>query len=519
MALEDVDCFKYYEFQTGLIFDDLMTEKVSYSPGDDVDVSYNLFSQMESPIVEGSVRVQIFYNDPVRGEQMIDEFFTGRDINLRHKDVVGKKFTWTVPKGAKAGEYTIKTYFVVGGFFNLAGLSMLPYGPPGVPGDMTSFTVGSSTTSRIYFSKGDTYVNNKKYEFGAPVGVLESKPLTIKTKLINEGPAKQVNIKLRIYGWDDLTEEPLDQHTVEKTISLEANGAGDITYELPTLASATYEIKFIAESSEEKSILKLRIPISGANGRFIYAGIDKFPLTKDQETTLFICYSNSADYSSVFNGKGTLEILDEEGNSVFKENYGPFEVLATPPQGKKVSFKPTKNLNYIVLKADMYDDKGNLHDQVSLVYDYSRFANVPANIGVELSGDRINSGESISYTVSYNDDLGMPLKGKFLVYLIDPDGKIIHTVSDKDISGSFKGDIGVSGKSGQYKLTVRELTHDLKAEGSFTVGGEVIATTTLPKTATTTPPDEEQEGTNYWLVGLILIIVIIAILWMSKTKK
>lgn len=518
-AVEDVDCFKYYEFQSGLVFDDLMAEKVSYSPGDEVVISYSLFSQMESPIVEGSVRVQIFYNDPIQGEQMIDEFFAEKGINLMYNDVVEKEFTWTVPSGAKSGEYIVKTYFIVGDFFNLAGLSILPYGPPGVPGEMTTFDVKSTTASRIYFSKDDTYLNDKKYEFGVPTTAYESVPIKIKTKLVNEGPAKQVNVKLTTYEWDDATDKAIDSYTVEKTISLGANSKEEITYELPALSSATYQIKFTATTGDEKSILKLRVPITGAKGRFIYLGLDKFPLIKGQKTTLFMCMSGSTDYSSVFNGKGTLEISDASGNSILKEGYGPFEVVSTP-MGKMLEFTPTKNLNYLVLNADLYDDKGNLHDKVSLVYDYSKFASVPGNLAIKLAKDSIKQGEEIPYTITYTDNLGMPLNGKILIYVTDPEEKIIQTVKDKKISGSFNGKILISGNTGDYKIKVRELTQDKKAEASFTVTEKItpaVTTTTIKEVTTTIKTVEIDKGFNYlWIVALVIILIIVAILWRYK---
>jgi hypothetical protein len=71
MGMEDTDCFKYYEFQKGLLFKDLMTEKNSYSPGEVVDISYMLMAQMKAPIAQGKVDMQIFYNDPSDGEQML----------------------------------------------------------------------------------------------------------------------------------------------------------------------------------------------------------------------------------------------------------------------------------------------------------------------------------------------------------------------------------------------------------------------------------------------------------------
>ncbi|MCK4428923.1 MAG: hypothetical protein KAU95_01000, partial [Candidatus Aenigmarchaeota archaeon] len=302
LAVEPVDCFQYYKFQEGLIFDDLHAEKISYSPGEEVIVAYNLLSRMEAPVVEGKVRVQIFYNAPEQGEQIIDEFFAFKDLSLKLNDKIPHEFRWAIPNGAKKGEYIIKTYFIVGDFFNLAGVSFVPYGPPGMPGEQTTFNVKNpSTASRIYLSKENTFINDVKYRFGAfSPGYDKTEPITIKTQLVSEGESKQVDVELEIYKWDDLTGKPMSEHSVKETLSPELNGVEDIIYELPALDTGAYLVKFIAKSGEEKSILKLRFSVPGAKGRFIYLGLDKFPLIKDQKTTIFFCLSNSADYTTSF---------------------------------------------------------------------------------------------------------------------------------------------------------------------------------------------------------------------------
>ncbi|MCK4429388.1 MAG: hypothetical protein KAU95_03365 [Candidatus Aenigmarchaeota archaeon] len=494
LAVESVDCFQYYKFQDGLIFDDLHAEKVSYSPDDEVIISYNLLSQMEVPIVEGRVRVQIFYNDPKQREQMIDEFFAFKNLSLKLNDKISQELRWTVPKGAKEGEYIIKTYFVVGDFFNLAGISFLSYGPPGMPGGQTTFNVENPSTSRVYFSKEDTYINDVKYEFGAfSPGYNRTETITIKTQLVSGGEPKQVNLELEIYEWDDLTEKPMSKHTVKKTISLESNGRGDIIYELPALDVGTYLVKFIAKSGEEKSIIKLRLSVGGAKGRFIYLGLDKFPLIKDQKTTIFFCLSNSADYTTSFTGKGTIEIVDENENSIFKESYGPIDVVPDP-MGKKSEFTPTQTYTKLILKIDLYDEKGNFMDKLFLTYDYSKFQNIPSTFDLQLNKTNFKKGETLSYTLKYDDDFGKPLDGKILLYLTNQEGNIVYKASDKEIHGSLTGSIKLLDKIGQYKLTARELTHDLKTEKTFTL-------------------EEPAEGEfNYWwLIGIIIIIVLLFI--------
>jgi len=153
-SVEEADCFEYYKFQDGLVFDDLHSDKYLYPVGEDVIFSYNIINRMDSPVVEGKVRYQIFYDDSREGEQIIDESFASKDINLMPGDNTAQTITWGVPVTAKPGRYILKVYFISGKYFNLAGLSFNPYGPPGVPGAMATFEVSNSLPGyRIYFQR------------------------------------------------------------------------------------------------------------------------------------------------------------------------------------------------------------------------------------------------------------------------------------------------------------------------------------------------------------------------------
>ncbi len=514
--VEDVDCFEHYKFQDGLLFDDINPMKYSYKPADDVFISYDLLSLMDSPVVEGKVRVQVLYDDPSEGEQILDEFIAYEDVNLMPKDRIKQEFRWRIPATAKSGRYVVKTYFIVGKSFNLAGLSFIPYGLPGVlggvPGGMTFFEVkNTGNESRIYFSKEETYVNDEKYPFGAFLSSRESEPLTIKTKLVNEGPAKQVHLSLNVYEWDDVTDEPIRDYTVEKDISLEANGVEDVTFSLPELESATYQLKFMANYSNGKSILKLRIPVSGAKGRFIYLGMDRFPLIEDEETTVFFCLSNSADYLTTFTGRGTVELTDDAGNSILKENIESFEVIPTP-MGKKLQFTPKREITDATLRIDLYDDEGNFMDEIQLKYSYSKFPNIASDLDLEIDKTEYKAEETLTYTLTYKDDKGRPLAGKILLYVLDPNDVIVYMISDKEIGGSLTGNVKLPGKEGDYRIIVRELTHEMASEALFTVEGTLV--TTAPTTSaevTTSISETEKPKADYLLLIAVVIIIILII--------
>lgn len=467
-AVEDINCFDYYKFGTGLSFGNLMTEKAYYSPGDLVNVSYSLISQTDVPIAEGSVWAQIFYEDAVDGEQMIDEFPVSKGIYLQYGDELPQDFSWKIPSGAKPGNYSVKTYFIVGEYFNLAGLTILPYGPPGVPGELTYFEVlPQDHVSRVFFSKNSTTVDGETYEFAAPASIRFTGQHSIKTKIVNEGGAKDVMIRIETYQWANVAGAPLD--SVDKTLSLPADSVQAIEYTIPRLKSATYEVVFTAVSGDEKTLMKMRIPETGIKGRFIYAGFDRFPLVQSDLVSLFMCYSGSTDYTTFFNATGTATVEDVYGNVVYREKYGPFEVMPSPPQGKKFSFRIPRNLTKAVLKLDMYDDSGILQDNVTIDYDITKFASTPGDYALSLSKDVYSADEGISYMVKCFDVYENPLNCRVLVSLSDEAGDVFYDYYDENFSGSMQGSLLSPGKAGKYTVTATYLDKGETMTASFII--------------------------------------------------
>ena len=523
LALDDIDCFKYYEYGTGVVFRELMTDQKTYAPGESAVITYSVLSQMNAPITEGSVRMDIFYNDPVDGEQIVDELYAVENINLKKGSQADKRTVWDVPIGARSGNYTIKTFFVVGKYFNLAGLTGAPYG---APAELVNFQVKEpANPDALYWSKKDTTVNGEAYDFSAPPKVYNG-TISLKTKLVNIGGAKEVKVLIQSYVWDDLSEKSLSQYTQEKTITLPANGAQDFSYDLSGLEASTYEIKLSAETEDSKSILKVRTPVGGAKGMILFLGLDKFPLAKDDETAVFACYSTATDWSTSFAGTLKLEVLDEKGNTITQDT-GTVSLAPTPPQGKKLSFMPPGH-NTVTVKASLWDDKNNLQDTATITYDYSDYVGAKGDLTLVISPKTVTDGSDVTYTVSYKDNAGTPLNGKILVFMSDPKDKVIGTLSDIEIKGQYTGKFKVSGTLGDYKITVRELVSDKNAEGSFKVGVMAEATTTteppvqIPEETTTTepyaPPVNAQP--NYLpIIAIVVVIALIAILLMRRKKK
>jgi len=383
---------------------------------------------------------------------------------------------------------------------------------------MTSFEVkNQGIESAIAFQKKGTTVNGKEYAFASPTEVYNTGTLTVKTKLMNTGPGKIASVEMSVYEWSDLAGSPVEGRTVEKTLNIAENGAEDIVYDISNLPSGTYEVRLSAWSGDEKSIMKLRLPITGVKGRFIYMGLDSFPLKKGSSASAFTCFSQSADYGTPFNGTIKLEVLDEQGNPIMQDQSETFEIKATPPQARMTSFNPGSDYNVVTLKATMYDSDGNVQDTYSLNYDYSKYRSAEGKLLIDIDKKNYQPGDELTYTVSYTGKNGAPLRGKMIAYLTDNNGRIIATAPDIAINGQYRGSFKLPEKDGTYTITARETEKDLKTEASATTGVEAQTTTTLPEetnepSSTLPAPEEKTEQPNNSTAIIIVIVVLLVII-------
>lgn len=467
--VQDADCFSYYKFQDGLKFENFHADKNSYTAGKDVIVSYSLKSYMEAPIVQGSVKAQILFEE--NGIQnIVDEFFVAKDINMQVGDTIKQEFKWTVPTDVKSGDYAVKVYFIVADRFNLAGINFIP----SLPGEETVFSVvNPSSYSRIYFDQSSTFVNDKVYSsVGFPSSYEVGKPIIIKTKIVNDGTDKRsVKVLIEAFRLDDvLKSNQIDGLAKEMTMDVNGGEKKDISYDIQSLDSGPYLIKMTAfDGSKILSIMKVRVSVEGAKGIFNYLGLNVFPLLKDKESTLFFCLSNSADYLTSFNGTGYVEILDENNKQIFKESFGPFEISPSEPQGKIVKYTPQNNLFKVTVKGFLYDENNKLMDSPSVVYDYSKFSSITRNLKIEAKKN-YSPGDALTYTITYSDDYGNPLKESLLVYLTDKDEKLIYT-KNVTMTGSATGEIQLSKdlSPGTYKLAAFDLKNNVKSEQTINI--------------------------------------------------
>lgn len=492
-AFEENDCFEYYAFSEGLEWVDFLPEKATYVPGDEVYVHYKLESLMESPIVEGRERIQVFYNHPTRGEEMIDEFFVAGELNIMKSDIIDRELTWKIPAGSPSGEYSMKIYFIVGDSYNLAGLSMVPYGPPGVPGDMLKFVVEADGESYMYFGKEDATIDNELYQFSSFAPTVSSGAHKIGVSIASTDPMT-AKVTSELYVWDDVSGQPLKSE--EKTLSV-SSALQVVEFMTPILEPNSYELRITASSGSKKAMIKLRFGVEGPKARLSYSGLTSFPLSAGEPVKAFICMSNSADHETWSSGTGTLRVLDADGETVYTEELGALDIPPTP-YGLITGFTPASSIARGSLEVELRDQAGNVVDLQKLDYDYSKFMNIGADLGVDAEMD----GDSIGFTVSLQAK-GVPIQGDVIVYLLDPNGIVLYA-EEVQVDGEYSGSLKAVAGYGTYTLKAKEPMRDLEDQEVILYGIQ----------------KNEAEGSSWLLWTVVPVIALVAALaFLFKRKR
>ncbi len=503
--LTTVNAFKHYQFGTGTYFTEFMTDKLVYDPGGRVIIHYTLENRLPHPLTEGKVRLQVFYNDPVLGEQMMEEFFAEEMIALMPGSITSKDTFYTLPSGTPNGTYTIKGYVQSDDYFNLAGLSFAAYGPPGVPAMQTAFTVqNDAASSLLMFDRSRVTLNGQPYNFIGIIPIARTGgEYTVRFPLVNKGTAKPVEVMGATYSWDDSSEKQyLADKSMRTEVQLPANGESFIEYKIPELTSGVYQVKIQASAGDEKVLLKLRFSISGEEARIYYQGFSDFPFKANTPVTLFATYSASSDYTSSFNGSVTTNVKSGT-DTIFSEVTQ--QTFTSTPMGGEATFTPVKDINEARLTVTLKDGTGRILDERTTVYTLSELRKFEKSITL-TAPESITKGDSLDYTINLKDTTGAKLKGKVIIYLIDAT-TIPVFLATQDVDGEYRGSIP-SLNVGTYTLRVREPATGFMTERAVSV------------TAATTPSEAPKEKTPIFLyvaiIAGIALIVLLILMFMRK---
>jgi len=372
---EITNCFDHYKLGSVELSQESVSAK-KFSAGSSFNFGIDVSNKNNYPVADGAVFAKIYrrnIKDP-NSDFLVDEFIAKKDINLWAGEKKRISFDWAMPENSPEGQYKIVLYFSSSSQFNLSGLSFTP----GVYDKAVIFTLKEGGNKSFWFDAENIMINDKKVPLSSWIPTFSPEDeIVISSPIKNELGYGSALINFDLYSFDLLNEEEkLQRYSKQKIVSL--NGADvALSFGLPALDSGVYLAKITAKGQGQQSALNVRFAVKGQKGRFIFTGISRFPLERNSQYSIFSCFSNSADYTTSFDGKVNIQLKNEKTGDVIAQTF--YEGRITPEvMAIKKDFKAAAVADKLLLVSELYDNQGNLVDRVETEYDAAKFTPLEA---------------------------------------------------------------------------------------------------------------------------------------------
>ena len=370
---EIVECSDYYEGNEISLKRPSATPK-SVKAGEKISFKIDVVNEKDYPIADGMLFVKIYRAKEGRTElqddYLIDEFVAVKNVNLWPKEEKTLSFDWVVPENSFSGGYKVDFLFANSKHFNLSGVTYLPK----LFGNAVSFNVEGKETGFWLGEITETHINKVKINLSTWTPFYNGGDVKISVPLKNNLGQGEVAVSVDLYYFDSLEESnKLSQYHQEKNVSLSADEE-ILEFEFPNPDVGAYLAKITAQADGRKSSLNIRFGIIGARGRFLFSGLSSFPVQKNKNYALFSCFGNGVDYFTFFDGKVKLELQDKKTGKIIAATTYEGNI-SRGRTGIKKDFTASKNSSKeLLLISRLYDDKGNLMDEVKTEYNAAKFS-------------------------------------------------------------------------------------------------------------------------------------------------
>lgn len=373
---ESASCFDYYVF--GSIDINLTSDFNSYEGGDSVKITGPIVNNNSYPIVGLDVRARLVKDIPNadinRSEILVlDEFVVADNITLDAGASYEVSYPFLLPLNAPSGDYQIYFYAIEQDRFNMSGLSFTN----DIVASRIEFNVLGNTADHVYLDQTQIVVGEQPHNVMAFITKhLSGKAIPVTIPLYNSGDSeKQMNVTYDLYSWDDASATNKIDSKIEQ-VTVPAKSEVQLKYSISKPDTSVYYLSISAEPSnqeqdtsvfKEKTISNIRLSVDGlSKTRLNFVGINQYPLQKDSEATLVTCFHNTNNIESTNNSKVLTVMYDMKGKELARTE---FEGKTNPNiVGLIQKFKPKRNISEFVIKSTVYDEKGEIIDEVEKVY-------------------------------------------------------------------------------------------------------------------------------------------------------
>jgi len=368
-----VDCFDYYDFGS-VGFELLRADKLRYSAGDTAHFITTIKNNNPYPLVEGGVLAQVYWlnteSGGTQGDNLIDEFWVMEGLTLDKNQGYPLAFSWKIPKRAVDGYYYVALFFQVKKSFNMSGLPFIN----NVYGGSAGFTIENGLEKApFYFDRNTVRLQGAEQMLrNFSQSFTEGEEITYAVSLKNPNSEKTSSyVEYSLFDWDQTGEENLlAEFTKKEFLEIDAESQTDASISLAGLKPGAYLLKIYSESNAWYSSINLRFSVEGEKGRFVFSGLDKFPLAEGDGFTLFSCFSNSTDWFSNFGGRVEIELTaggEVIGTAEYSGEITP-KIIAV-----KEDLTAGKEYDKALLTSRIYGSDNELDQEITVEYDFAKF--------------------------------------------------------------------------------------------------------------------------------------------------
>jgi hypothetical protein len=374
-------CFDYYTF--GSIKVNLTNNKDTYELGDAIRLSGQITNDNKYPITNLTVRARLVRDIPnpeyLRSEIItVEDFNIVENISLNAGESYDVRYSKVIPFNAPEGGYKLLFYAYNNDRFNQSGLSFTN----DVVASRLSFDIEGNKPQHIYLDQTRITLNDKEHNVMAFItNHQKDTPININIPLVNPSDeTEDMKVTYTLYKWDGLrTENIVDTKT--ENITVPANEEVQLTYTANNTDTSVYYLTITADNQtlkRDKSVYNIqtqsniRFSVSGYDfPRINSFGVDRYPLKKGEEATLFTCFHNGASQDTQDELTIKTTLVDDKGKVISETEYqGKISGAISAIINK---FTPKKDIANYTLKTTIIDSKGNVVDMIEDKYSCENF--------------------------------------------------------------------------------------------------------------------------------------------------
>jgi hypothetical protein len=368
------NCFDLFKF--GSVQVNLSANSLNAVAGSDFEVKAKVENQNTYPIVDGAVYVKVYKlqdsdsDRKVNGDNLVDEFYAVKKINLAANASSNETFAWKTPSYAMSGKYQIVSYFLSADKFNLMGLPFTE----DIHGAPLDFTVTGYDNS-VFLDKNTVKVGGTEYRFiGIAKPLSASKPITIEATVVNK-TKKDVTVPVtaRVYRWAQY-ESDSHRFDIPQLVSIKAGEKKTVSFIVDSKEAISL-VSVETKQNDAKSILDIRFARENVTyPRINFPGLTAFPLKSGEPVDMFVCahsagvsasdhaYVDGIDsktsqlnkISSVGQAKIVLTLTDDSDTVLDTYEYNGN--LTSDLMGFKKTFTPKSSYKNLILRAETYQN-------------------------------------------------------------------------------------------------------------------------------------------------------------------